>query len=89
MSPLNYRKTALAVGLFLAGFHALWSILVATGAGQMFYDFILWAHMIHVPITIGPFELKAAVTLVAITFALGYLFGFGFAYVWNRLQRNA
>jgi hypothetical protein len=87
MNQLNVQKTALTFGIFLGGWHFVWSILVALGVAQAIYDFILWAHMIHFQIAIGPFDLIAAVTLIVITCAVGYVMGFAFAYIWNRLHR--
>lgn len=84
---VSKNKTGLAVGAFLGGWHFAWALLVLSGAAQSFYDFILWAHMIHLPIIIGPFEITAALTLVVVTSVLGYLFGFTGALVWNRVHR--
>jgi hypothetical protein len=86
MKTLNVQKTALAVGIFLGGFHTLWAILIALGLAQSIYDFILWAHMIHLLITIGPFDGTAALTLVIFTFLTGYMFGYAFALIWNKLH---
>ena len=44
---LSSTKTALAVGVFLGSWHVIWSLLVALNWAQPLYDFILWAHMIH------------------------------------------
>jgi len=87
MRYLNPMKTALAVGVFLGGWHVIWALLVALNWGQPLYDFILWAHMIHLQLTIGPFELVAAATLVAVTFAVGCVIGYVFAIIWNRFHR--
>lgn len=87
MNQLDQQKTALTVGLFLGGWHAIWSILVAIGVAQAFYDFILWAHMIHLALVVGPFEITASLTLIAVTFVMGYIFGYVFAYIWNRLHK--
>ncbi len=89
MNILNTNKTALTVGLFLGGWHLLWSILIALGIAQPLYDFILWAHMVHMQILIGPFELKAAILLVIATFIIGYVFGWIFATIWNKLHARA
>jgi len=76
------------VGAVLGGgWHFVWAILVATGLAQVFYDFILWAHMIHLPIIIGPFDATAAVTLIVVTSVIGYVFGYSTAVVWNRVHR--
>ncbi|OGG56933.1 hypothetical protein A3D71_02495 [Candidatus Kaiserbacteria bacterium RIFCSPHIGHO2_02_FULL_55_20] len=89
MNTLNTNKAGLTVGLFIGGLHAVWSVLVLSGFAQTLYDFILWAHMIHLPIIIGPFEVTAAITLVIVTFLMGYAFGYAFAYLWNWLHRGA
>ena len=80
----NPNKVGLTFGSVLGGWHLVWAILVALNWAQPLYDFILWAHMIHLQITIGPFDLIAAVTLIVITSIVGYLFGCIGALVWNR-----
>src|SRR5262249_39958326 len=47
MQHFSPTKTALAVGVFLGVWHLVWSLLVALNWTQPLYDFILWAHMIH------------------------------------------
>jgi len=89
MNHLSVSKTALAVGLFLSGWHLVWSLLVALGWGQPLLDFALWAHMIHIQFVIGPFELYAALLLIIVTFLIGCALGCVFAYLWNWLHRSA
>lgn len=84
---VNAHKVGLVFGFVLGGFHALWAVLVLTGIAQMLYDFVLWAHMIHLPIIIGPFDLVAAATLVLFTAISGYVMGYVGAWVWNRIHR--
>lgn len=84
----NKHKVALATAGILASWHAVWSVLVATGAGQTIYDFILWAHMIHLPVTIGPFEATAAGTLIIVTAIIGYVAGYSGAMIWNAAHRQ-
>lgn len=81
------HKIGLATGILLGGFHLGWSILVFSGTAQAIYDFILWAHMVHLPLTVGPFEINAAVTLVILTTILGYILGYISALVWGLLHR--
>jgi hypothetical protein len=71
----------------MAGWHAVWSLLVLSGFAQMIYDFILWAHMIHLPIIVGPFDATAAATLIVVTAVIGYVAGYVVALVWNRIHR--
>ena len=79
------NRVGLVGAALLGGWHLVWSILVATGVGQALYHFILWAHMIHVDIVIGPFNLAAAATLVLVTAISGYVIGYTGAWMWNRV----
>jgi hypothetical protein len=79
----DQNKVGLVAATLLGGWHLVWSMLVATGLGQALYDFILWAHMIHLTIVIGPFNLAASATLVVLTAVFGYVIGYAGAWVWN------
>ncbi len=83
----NPNKVGLVFGALLGGWHLAWSILVLSGFAQLIYDFVLWAHMIHLQITIGPFDMVAALTLVVLTAIVGYIMGYVGAWVWNRVHR--
>lgn len=83
----NANKVGLVFGSLLGGWHLVWSLLVWSGFAQAIYDFILWAHMIHLQIVVGPFEATAAVTLVVVTAVTGYIGGYIGALVWNRFHR--
>lgn len=87
MNRIEPKKAALSLGLFLGGWHLVWSVLVALGVGQAMIDFIFWAHMIHVDYVVGPFEPGACITLIIVTFIVGYVFGWCFAVIWNRLHK--
>jgi hypothetical protein len=56
----------------------VWSVLVALRLVQPLYDFIIWAHMIHLQLTIGPFDPVAAATLIVVTLLVGCAMGFAF-----------
>lgn len=88
MNYLNKNSTGVAVGFVISGMHFLWSMMVLLGVGQMFMDFIFWAHMIHMQMIIGPFEFTAFATLLIVTFISGYIMGWLFAYVWNWLHEK-
>ena len=83
MSP---SKTALTFAFLLGGFHVVWAALIALGWAQALYDFILWAHMLSLPIVVKAFDPTATVTLVVITSAIGWIFGYAMARIWNRLH---
>ena len=83
----NPNKVGLMIGTLIGGWHVFWVVLVLSGWAQPILDFIFWAHMIKPVYTVKLFDPVAAVTLIAITAALGYLFGFFGAIIWNRLHR--
>lgn len=87
-AQLDRQKVALVTGVFVAGWHLIWSFFVLFGLGQTLYDFVLWAHMINLEIEVGPFNLMAAIVLLLMTFVSGYAVGWVFASVWNRLHKN-
>jgi len=61
--------------------------MIALGLGQMIVDFIFWAHMLHMQIIVGPFDMMATVVLVICTAVLGYVFGYVGGIVWNKVHR--
>lgn len=83
----NPNKVGLVFGALLGGWHLAWALLVASGFAQALYDFILWAHMIHLQLTVGPFDMNAAATLVVVTALFGYVFGYAGGWIWNRVHR--
>jgi hypothetical protein len=84
----NPNKVGLVIGALLAGWHFFWALLILLGWAQPILDFIFWAHMIKPVYVVRPFDAGAAVTLIVVTFALGYVFGFFGAVIWNRLHRQ-
>lgn len=84
---LNANKAGLVFGLFLAGWHFLWSILVVVGWGQMLLNFVFWLHMISNPYLVLSFDFTVAVLLLIITFVAGYVIGWIFSSLWNRIHK--
>jgi hypothetical protein len=85
----NPNKVGIILAILVGGWHLVWSILVAAGFGQVLYNFILWAHMIHLAVTIGPFDLAASSTLIILTAIIGYAVGYIASLVWNRMHHSA
>lgn len=80
------NRVGLVFAALLGGIHLLWVALVGLGVGQALYDFVLWAHMIHVALKVGPFDAVASITLVGMTALLGYVGGYIGSFVSNRLH---
>jgi hypothetical protein len=84
----NPNKVGLVIAALIGSWHVLWSLLVLIGCAQPILDFIFWAHMIKPVYVVKPFDPVAAIALIAITAAIGYIFGFLGAVIWNRLHRR-
>jgi hypothetical protein len=83
----NPNKVGLVFAAVIGGWHLIWASLVLLGWAQPIIDFIFWAHMIQPVYVIKPFNSAAAVTLIIVTAAIGYVFGFIGAAIWNKLHR--
>jgi hypothetical protein len=81
---LNVPRLGLLVGGLMAGLHAFWVLLVATGWAQPLLDLIFWLHFVTPPYRVEAFEPVRAAVLVIVTGSLGFLGGAVLAFVWNR-----
>lgn len=86
---MNEQKVALIVGLFMGGWHLLWSLLIAVGLAQPLLNFVFWLHMLNNPYQIAPFNPSTALLLVVVTFAVGCSAGYIFATLWNTIHKRA
>ena len=81
------KKVALVFAAMLGGAHLLWSILIALGWAQPLVNFSMWAHMVKMSVVVQPFDITAAVTVIIIASAIGYVVGYIGAIVWNKVRR--
>ena len=88
MRYINPTKAGFSVGVVIGLWHLAWVSLVAAGWAKPVMDYILRLHFIDVRYALAPFELTPAATLIAITFALGFVLGSLFALVWNWLAQQ-
>ena len=86
MRHISPAKSALSVGGVLGLYHLTWATLVLAGWAQPLLDLVLRLHFIRLTYEMAPFSFGTAATLVAVTFALGALFGLVFAGIWNWLS---
>lgn len=87
MKDLDPNKTGLALGALIALWHFVWGLFVAFGFAQWILDFVYSIHFLNNPFTVSSFDVVKWVTLVAVTFVVGYIFGFVFANLWNKLYK--
>lgn len=82
---LDQNKTALNFGIFIALMHLGWSALVAIGLAQKLMDWVYNLHFLNNPFNVMSFDLATAAMLTIVTFVVGYIGGFVFAFIWNQL----
>lgn len=86
MRHVNPSKAAISVGAVVGAWHLMWVTLVAIGVAKGVMDFVLKLHFIQIDYELAPFAMSTAAMLVGLTFAIGAIFGFVFALVWNWLS---
>ena len=82
------HKLGIVFGALIGGWHALWVLLVISGAAQPVLNFLFWAHMIRPPYIVTGFALLPAVVLLIVTSVTGYLFGYIGGIIWTKLHRG-
>lgn len=87
MQKLNKNAVGLTLGALVALAHLGWLILVSIGLAKPLYDLILKLHHISLSYAILPLSLGLAIGLLAITFIVGYVFGWVFATLWNKFSK--
>jgi hypothetical protein len=87
MNIIKPHNTGLVLAALMAGWHLLWSLLVAVGWAQPLIDFIFWLHFIKPIYVIEGFNAGIALLLVAVTAVIGYASGWGFGVLWNKLHK--
>lgn len=88
MKELDNNKVGLIVGSFMGLLHLLWALVVAVGVAQVFMDWIYGLHFLNNPFQIQPFNLITAVTLIVVTFVIGYIAGWVFTYFWKVAEKK-
>jgi len=84
---LNRNKTGLALGSLTGLGHLVWGVVVYLGWGQSLINFIFTLHSLSVPVTVANFDLMRSVWLVVVTAVIGYVLGFVFATIWNKVHK--
>lgn len=85
---MNKNTVGLILGTFFGIVHMFWSLLVAIGLAQPLMRFIFDVHFINNPYQITQFDYGKALLLVIVTFAVGYVFGWLFAAIWNKVSKK-
>lgn len=87
MTTINAQKVGLTLGAMFGLVHLLWSLVVALGLAQSLINWVLKVHMLESSHTVLPFSLSSAVTLVVVTSLIGFVVGYVFGTIWNKVQK--
>ncbi|MBI4153684.1 hypothetical protein HY503_01680 [Candidatus Woesebacteria bacterium] len=85
---MKETKAALIFGTFMAVMHTIWSLMVFLGFAQNYVNWILGLHFLNNPFRVGAFSFGRALTLIGATFVVGYIVGYIFATIWNKLNKR-
>lgn len=88
MKKLSESTVGLIVGAFLGLVHLAWAVLVAAGYAQGLLDWIFDLHFLENPYMVTEFAADKAALLVVVTFGVGYVGGWVFAWLWNTLGKK-
>ena len=86
MKAIHPIKAAITLAILLGGLHLCWALLVATGVAQSVIDFVFWMHFIKPVYVVGSFDFAIALLLIAVTAVLGFVAGFVFSLLWNKVH---
>ena len=85
---LSANKVGLTLGTLLALVHIIWAILVRLGFGDNILGGLMRLHFVSFPAAMGPFKIGTAIFLVVLTFIVGYVVGWLFAFIWNYYDKK-
>jgi hypothetical protein len=86
MNHINKNKAGLTLGTTIGGLHLVWSLLIAIGLAQPLVDFVLKIHMVKPMYIVDSFNAGSALLLIVITAIIGYIVGYTFASIWNKIN---
>jgi len=90
MEELNKNKVGLILGFLFAMLHFIWSVfvLVFPSGLQKFLDWIFKLHFLNPIYILNQFSFGNAIILIIMTFIVGYIIGWIFAILWNKIHFN-
>lgn len=86
MTQLNPTRVGLTFGAFIGLVHLVWSLLIALGLAQPLINWVSRVHMVESTHTVLPFSLVSAITLIIISSVIGFVAGFVFSTLWNKIN---
>lgn len=81
--PIDEKALAWTAAWFAALVHFVWILAVQAGVGQQLVGWIFEIHALSLQMTVLPFSIGTAITLLIATFICGFVGGWLFARIWN------
>lgn len=88
MEKLNKNKVGLTLGLFSAFLHLIWSFLVYFEIADNLISKWYTNHFVSLTITITEFSFTKAILLILQTFITGFIIGWLFAFIYNKINKG-
>lgn len=86
MTTIHNHKLGLVLGATFGVVHAGWAALVAFKGAQPLLDWMFGLHFIEPVYTVSDFALMNAAMLVVVTALVGYVMGWIFGFIWNKVR---
>lgn len=86
-AAVNPLKVGWVLGAVLGLWHLGWAALVAVGLAQALLDFVFWMHFMKPVFIVQAFDPLAALVLLLVTTAAGFLVGVVLGVLWNWVHR--
>lgn len=83
---INANRLGLTVGYFAALIHLVLVILVAFNVANSVLAWILPLHFLSLGVSFTAFNFLIALELIIAAFIGGYVLGWVFAYIWNKVK---
>ncbi len=84
---MDSNKAGVALGGLMGLWHFVWGIFVVFGIAQLLLDWIYSLHFLNNPFVVQSFNAVLWLTLIVVTAAVGYVFGYVFALIWNKINK--
>lgn len=82
---INKNKAGLSLGITFAVFHSAWLILSLVGIGHLWFRWMHELHFMKANYEMLSFDLLTALLGIGATFVTGYLVGWVFGLVWEKV----
>ena len=86
ISKFNKNSAGLSLGIIFLLIHLIWFGAVIFGFGEELLSQIVATHFIQLTIQVGEFNLGDAIFALIRAFVAGYLIGWLFAFVYNKID---